>query len=278
LTPENVLLSADLTQLVIADFGIASFIEAEMATAIKTKDQSRLASFKYAAPEQLESAAGDKRSDIFALGLMLNEAFTGQLARGSDIAKISGVVPDLAYLDDVVDLMIRQKLDSRIQSMVKVKDEIAARSQLAITRQKIDAISKEVVPETELDDPLIRTPPNLAVEDWKQGRLFLRLSLDVNQLWRTAFTDRGYEGMYQDSSPDRASWHNEHLFSVVADARLAPQVFNNYSRHTERTNRVYAQEARQAHETNLRRLREELEKKAKQEAERFRVLESLRRA
>jgi eukaryotic-like serine/threonine-protein kinase len=279
LKPENILLSRDASQVVVADFGIAGFIEAEMATAVETRDATRLANFKYAAPEQLERASsGDRRSDIFALGLILNEVFTGKLARGSDYRRIAAVASEFAYLDEVVELMIRQLPEARIGSLGEVKDQISARSKVAIARQKVDAVSREVVPDSELDDPLVRTPPKLEVKDWANDRLTFRLSPAANFEWKSVFGNSGYDEMYADSTPERAVWHpanNE--FTVTADARSAPVVRQHYEKHINRTNERYAMVARQAHRERLQSDRRQLEDKARKEAERLNVLESLRK-
>jgi serine/threonine protein kinase len=78
LKPENILYDAVEKQLVVADFGIAHFAEAVLHTAIQTSDGDKLANFQYAAPEQRAFRAVDHRADIYALGLILNEMFTGR--------------------------------------------------------------------------------------------------------------------------------------------------------------------------------------------------------
>lgn len=57
LKPENILYRNRLSDIVVTDFGIARFVDPELYTNIKTKAASRLANFKYRAPEQL-SASG----------------------------------------------------------------------------------------------------------------------------------------------------------------------------------------------------------------------------
>ncbi|MBI3545002.1 MAG: serine/threonine protein kinase, partial [Gammaproteobacteria bacterium] len=71
LKPENILVNSKGKELVIADFGIATFEEEELFTAVETKDNARLANFQYAAPEQrVRGKPVDKRADIYALGLI----------------------------------------------------------------------------------------------------------------------------------------------------------------------------------------------------------------
>lgn len=78
LKPENILYDPSRDRLVVADFGIAHFEEELLATAVATKAGERLANLSYSAPEQrTRGAKVDQRADIYALGLILNEMFTG---------------------------------------------------------------------------------------------------------------------------------------------------------------------------------------------------------
>ena len=79
ISPQNILLSLQ-GEVKIADFGIAKFAGREESTAtgmIKGK-------FAYMSPEQAGSADIDRRSDVFALGIVLWEALTGARAFASD--------------------------------------------------------------------------------------------------------------------------------------------------------------------------------------------------
>ena len=82
LKPENVLFRRAGSEilLAIADFGIAQFHPDDQETLVETTVGTRLANFEYHAPEQRRSGGViDARTDIFALGLMLNELFTGEV-------------------------------------------------------------------------------------------------------------------------------------------------------------------------------------------------------
>jgi serine/threonine protein kinase len=92
LKPENILYDRASDRLVVADFGIAHFGEDVLLTAVETRNQERLANFTYAAPEQrVRGGEVDHRADIFALGLILNEMFTGTPPIAEGYPLISGV-------------------------------------------------------------------------------------------------------------------------------------------------------------------------------------------
>jgi eukaryotic-like serine/threonine-protein kinase len=73
--PANVLLSAD-GRIKLADFGIARVLGE--ASARLTRAGTLLGTARYLAPEQLGDDPVDARADVYALGLVLYEALTGQ--------------------------------------------------------------------------------------------------------------------------------------------------------------------------------------------------------
>lgn len=125
LKPENVFVDDDGT-VVVGDFGIAHFQEEMLAAAVETEAGDRLANFEYAAPEQRRpSPHVDDRADVFALGLMLNEMFTGVVPLGGGFRRIDSISKKLANLDSLVDSMTRQVPAER-PSIYDVLDRFAA--------------------------------------------------------------------------------------------------------------------------------------------------------
>ena len=184
LKPENILYDDRNEQLVIADFGIASFQEEELYTAVETKDTDRLANFRYAAPEQRHPGKSvDLRADIFTLGLILNEMFTGEVVSGVGYKTIADVVPEQAYLDEIVSQMIQQDPSARFSSVREIKQRLSVLQKTFLSQQKISELSGEVVPESEIDDPIVADPPKLIDFDWTDGALTLILSCPVNDKW-----------------------------------------------------------------------------------------------
>jgi serine/threonine protein kinase len=122
LKPENILFDQASETPVIADFGIAHFEEEDLLTAVETNDRGRLANFEYAAPEQCKRGQRvDHRADIYALGLILNEMFTGAVARGTNFKTITSIAPQYSYLDELVSQMLCNNPTDRPQTVGAVK-------------------------------------------------------------------------------------------------------------------------------------------------------------
>lgn len=125
LKPENILYDPAEPLVVVADFGIAHFAEEELLTAIETGSSERLANFGYAAPEQrVRNGAIDHRTDLWALGSVLNELFTGHAVHGPGYPVISSVAPAYGYLDPIVAKMVQQDPAARHFSIQEVRDSI----------------------------------------------------------------------------------------------------------------------------------------------------------
>jgi serine/threonine protein kinase len=193
LKPENVLFDSNTDKLLIADLGVAHFEEENLYTSIETKPNSRLANFEYAAPEQRRKGANvDSKADIYALGLILNEMFTGEVLQGTGHKKIATVAPNYSYLDDLIDLMVRQSPDNRPNSIDSIKQELIGRRNDFIQRQKISELERTVIPTSEVDDILIANPVRIVKVDYKNESLIIELNHPVNETWVIIFRNQSY--------------------------------------------------------------------------------------
>lgn len=197
LKPENILYDAQGKRLVVADFRIAHFEEDELYMVVKTRGHDRMANFQYAAPEQRTPGRSvDYRADIFALGFMLNEMFTGNDPHGTRYKTVADAAPQYAYLDELVATMVNQEPGERPSSIAKVKDELIAWGNDFVHQQRLSSLKRTVVADSDIDDPLVVNPIELVRDDYDNGTLILYLSQPVNDLWGHAFRNfGGYESM-----------------------------------------------------------------------------------
>jgi serine/threonine protein kinase len=154
LKPENLLVELPGPHIVVADFGIAHFEEELLLTSVQTKAGDKLANYLYSAPEQRAEGVVDKRADIFALGRILNEMFTGEVPQSTGHTLIAAAAPDFAYLDPIIDRMIRQSPAERPGSIREIKAELHSHAAVFSSQQKLDQIRKIAVSITTPDDPL----------------------------------------------------------------------------------------------------------------------------
>lgn len=115
LKPDNILIHKG--EPILCDFGIAKFPNLEV-----TVPSDRLANSNYCAPEQRQKPYPPfgKYTDIYPLGLILNELFTGRIINGNNYLKIRDVAPSYARLDDIVALMIESDYKKRIDDISSI--------------------------------------------------------------------------------------------------------------------------------------------------------------
>lgn len=109
LKPENILVTRN--ELVLADLGIAHFENSNITT-----KQDLLANRGYSAPEQKIKGHSKEITtavDIFSLGLIINEIFTGKKPEGSNFTLVSDVYPWLIDIDELVERCMRQNPNER---------------------------------------------------------------------------------------------------------------------------------------------------------------------
>lgn len=278
LKPENLLYSPDSDTLVVADFGIAHFTEDYLHTLVETKPHDRLANFQYAAPEQrAKGQSVDQRADIYALGLMVNEMFTGSIIQGAGYTRISDLVPDFGYLDDLVDSMVQQSPDERPSSIDDIKQQLIARKIEFVSRQKLDGLRQLAIPRYAIDDPLIHDPVTLVDREYRDGKLFFTLSQPVSRAWidcfKTAHTRHGVPWGY---GPERFSF-SKNVASIGSPSEGQVQslidCFKDWVKGANREyeRRVVAEKRRQEQEE-----KRELEEEIREEEKRQRILRDTR--
>ena len=230
LKPENFLFDSSQNRIVVADFGIARFQEEELYTAVETKAEDRLANFQYAAPEQRKRGSEtDIRTDIYALGLILNEMFTGEIPQGTSYKTIGSIAPQYLYLDELVALMIRQSSAEGPVAIDVVKKELIGRKNEFVQRQKLSELKNTVIPTHEVDDPLIADPPQLVDFDWENGLLTLILNRPVNDKWIQTFYHIDWRQSVMGKNPRAFNFSaSKKEVQVSAEEHLVEDVINYF--------------------------------------------------
>ena len=124
LKPENILFAQGDDNPVIADFGIADFPPELMATQVVTTKDARMANRFYGAPEQIRGGDVGPQADMFALGLILNEMFTGAIPHAFGFKTIGSVMPEYGYLDTIFEGLFQQDPARRLFPAQNVLQEL----------------------------------------------------------------------------------------------------------------------------------------------------------
>jgi serine/threonine protein kinase len=267
--PENLLYDPTTNQVVLADFGIARFQEEQLITPVDTGPSERLANFAYAAPEQrFPGQTVDQRADIYALGLILNEIFTGQIPLGTRFHQIGDVAPDVAYLDELVEHMVRQEPGQRPQYVTSVKEELVARGNEFVRLQQLEALKKQVVPASEVNDPLLSNPIHaVEKEDYRNGILTLRLNRAVNRKWENCFRLRA-SAFSTNVSSAMMSFQDDRVH-IRVNEHFVLQGVEFFKQYCVAANEEYAALVKREHNQEIERRRSELRRRvAEEEAKR----------
>ncbi len=276
LKPENILCSPSANALVVADFGIAHFEEEELLTAVETKPGERLANFLYAAPEQkIRGKSADSRADVYALGLMLHEMFTGDVPLGTGHKRIADVAPAFAYLDALIDLMRRQSPDERPATIADIKGLVQRYEYEAVRLQRLSKINGTVIKSHEIDEPLAEIPPKLVNFEWDRGQLTLILDRPVTSEWVNALRRMGSYSSVMGKPPDVFAFKGDR--AVVAarehEIQLVIDYFKGWLPLASRTLKSLLEQVARKEET---RRKEQLRLEREAEEQRLRVLHNIR--
>jgi serine/threonine protein kinase len=203
LKPENFLIGPEANRLVLSDFGAAHFHADQLLTSIETGPGDRLANFEYAAPEQRrKGSVVDHRCDLYSIGLMIHELFTGEVPHGKGHRTIAEAAQQFDYLDDIVTWLTQQAPERRPGSIDEVRAKLLALNKEVTARRKLSSLENAVITRVESDDPLIADPPRLIDFDIQGNTLQLRLSKAVTSQWVAAFRGISYGSALMGGAPE----------------------------------------------------------------------------
>ena len=236
LKPENILL--DETEAAIGDFGCAPFLA--------MSDEGR----RYGAPEQRKTGHKlDGKADVYALGLMLNEMFTGTNP-GDGQRKIEDAAPEYGYLDWLVERMTKKDPTQRL-TITEVKRELIARGIEYLSIQRLNALRTEIILETDADDPLVSNPIAIHSVDFKNETLFLTLSAVPPSNWVAAFHGLSPSASFIGFGPERFIFLGKIAQTAVKRGSDPQAMLNSTKAYVEAANRIYAEDTVAAHRRSL---------------------------
>ncbi len=276
LKPENILRDAARNLLTVTDFGVAHFEQEDLLTAVETKDQDRLANFTYAAPEQrTRGSEVDHRADIFALGLILNEMFTGSVPLAAGHPLIAQASPSHAYLDEVVGRMIKYSAGDRYATITKIKEELLARGHAFVALQKLDELRQRVVSVATPSDPLGGEDVRVISIEYEPGGLSFSLNLAPPVAWQACFLNLHAPNFVAGIAEPRLVRFYQKTATVRATEQLVEWIVRLVTSWVSSANEEYREhlrrEAEKAHRDRLAALRAEQARAA----EKARVTERL---
>ena len=276
LKPENILYDRLTDRLAIADFGIAHFTEELAATAVETTPSQRLANFLYAAPEQrTRNQPVTARADIYALGLILNEMFTGLVPHGTYYRVIGDVANEFGFLDQLVVRMLSQDPGNRPANIGEIKGLIQRYQTEAVSVQRISAIDGSVVKSTEVDEPLALDPPRLINADWNRGALILTLDRPVTPEWVEALFRMGSYSSVLGKPPMSFTFSGQHA-TVSAGQHEVQAVIDSFKSWLPQATRTLRQSLEDAASRRENEQRERLRRERADEEARLRVLRGIK--
>ena len=201
--------------------------------------------------------------------------FTGEIPQGTGYRTITKVAADYEYLDSMVEEMMRQSPQERINSIEEIKNQLIGHKNEFITRQKISELKDTVVPVTDLDDPLITDPPRIVNFDWDRNTLTLIFQQPVNEKWVWALQNMRSYSSLMGYGPEAFKIRGDKAV-INATEDLVQRIIDYFNDWLPNANRVYEQRIRREKEEAEETQRKELERQIKEQEARQRVLKNIK--
>jgi serine/threonine protein kinase len=250
LKPENILCTQDKQVYLVADLGIAHFHEDMLATMVETKQGHKVLNIAHSAPEQrTRGGSVDHRADVYALGQILNEMFTGSVPEGTGYDTIGSVSPEFGYLDGLVEQMRQQKPDARPQSIGAIKNELIGQRNDFIGFQELDEKRNEVV---RTNIPNAVEPVEIIAGNWDKGVLTLTLNRVPEHDWTIKFRQPGGDFGYMQGIGPTAYAFKGRIVEVAVEARYAQNATDQFKSWSPKATEALQEElVRAAHDKDI---------------------------
>jgi|ERR1019366_1787460 serine/threonine protein kinase len=276
LKPENILYDRGKSRLAIADFGIAQFSEDLVATLVETGPTQRLANFQYAAPEQRTPGRTiTSQADIYALGLILNEMFTGTVPHGTQYRLIANAAEEFAFLDPLVARMLAQTPSERPSTIAELKASIQRYQAEAVSLQRLSKLDGTVIRADQIDEPLAEDPPSLIGATWDRGQLTLTLDRPVTPAWVQALHNMSSYSSVMGKSPQVFSFNGTQATVSAAENQVQP-IIDHFKSWLPIATRTLKQRLEADAQQRMAQQRENLRREREEEEMRLRVTRNIR--
>lgn len=189
--PENILIDGS-DNVKILDFGIAQFYEEQRELTNQTTSGTVMGTYNYMSPEQRESSENvTERSDLFSVGVVMYELFTGKIPTGvfpEPFRLNSDIEPELNKL---ILRCLNQDPKQRPESAEQLKNDLLAVSQGSHIKEEEREKAEQGITKMRSKFLLL----DILRED-KFGSVYLYQQKDRNQLLiikKKVSTSAGYE-------------------------------------------------------------------------------------
>lgn len=274
--PENILFDPISDNLIIADFGIAAFSEEQLFTIVETKDDSRLANFRYASPEQRSRGKSvNLTTDIYSLGLVFNEMITKELAIGTQYKEIKTIFPDLGYMDTIITKMIASNPIDRYQSIRELKMDLIGREIEYTHLQKLNEEKSKIIDLGEIDPLLYKVPGEIISFDWNDNQLSLKLDTQVNREWIMALQNMGDYTAVWNKGPEAFKFRGDTAY-ISAEEYEIQNLINYFKQWLPKAKAKYIYTLQEERKAEENRIKQEQKRRIVQEEARLRVLRNIK--
>jgi hypothetical protein len=177
-------------------------------------------------------------------------------------------------LDSLVEMMLQQRPEQRLQSVTRVKEELIGRGNEFIHSQRLEALRKQVVPDSQVNDPIMSDPIRaVEKEDYRNGVLTLRLNRRVNDKWDQCFRMRA-SAFSANVSSAMMSFRGDRVFIQVND-HFVPQAVDFFKQYFAAANEEYASQVKREHYQEIEQRRAALRSQVLAEEARSKILDKI---